>query len=260
VGLSGEDAVDGDFEAILSGLNELPYSVTTTGTGMISATLIGNALTVSGSFSGLSFDFDPNVAGGAHLHLGMAGAIAFPLTTDLNDDLRGGTFNAADNTFEVTTEQAVALMARGIYVNTHTVDFGGGELRGQLVPSGADDYNVAYLLGANETPAVRTSATGAVILERTGNNIVVTGSFGGLMGGVATDIAGGTHVHLGVAGRNGAVAISLSLTIGGDTTSAVLLADDNSFELTSEQAAAFDNGELYVNIHSNAVRSGELRG
>jgi hypothetical protein len=263
VGLSGEDAVDGDFEAILSGLNELPYPVTTTGTGMISATLIGNVLTVSGFFSGLSSDFDLNVAGGAHLHLGMAGmggAIAFPLTTDLNDDLRGGTFNAADNTFEVTTEQAVALVARGIYVNIHTVDFGGGELRGQLVPSGADDYNVAYLLGANETPAVRTSATGAVILERTGNNIVVTGSFGGLMGGIATDIAGGAHVHLGVAGRNGPVAISLSLTIGDDMTSAVLLADDNSFELTPEQAAAFDNGGLYVNIHSNAVRSGELRG
>jgi hypothetical protein len=261
--LNSEDVMDGDFEAMLSGLNELPCAVTTTGRGSVSATLSGNTLTVSGSFSNLSSDFDPSVAGGAHLHLGMAGmagGVAFLLTTDLEDDMRGGTFNAADNTFDVTTEQANALIARGIYVNIHSVDFAGGELRGQLVPVGADDYNVAYLLGANETPAVRTSAIGAVILERTGNNVVITGSFGGLMGNVATDIAGGAHIHMGVAGRNGPVSIPLSLTIGDDMTSAVLLAGDNTFEMTPEQAEAFDNGGLYLNIHSDAVRSGELRG
>lgn len=262
-GMNSEDAMDGDFEAMLSGLNELPCAVTTTGRGMVSATLIGNTLRVSGSFSNLSSDFDPNVAGGAHLHLGMAGmngGIAFQLTTELEDDLRGGTFNAADNTFEVTTEQATSLMARGLYINIHTLGFAGGELRGQLVPTGADDYKVAYLLGVNETPAVRTPAIGAVILERTGNNVVVSGSFGGLMGDVATDIAGGAHIHMGVAGRNGPISIPLNLTIGDDMTSAVLLADDNTFELTTEQAEAFDNGGLYLNIHSDAVRSGELRG
>lgn len=259
----GDCAGRNNFTAFLSGLNELPCPVTTTGSGMVSATLEGNTLTVSGSFSGLTSDFDPNVAGGAHLHTGVAGmggGIAFLLTTDLDDDLRGGTFNAADNVFELTNEQVVDLRARGIYINIHTVDFGGGELRGQLVPSGADDYNVAYLLGVNEVPAVMTPAVGAVILERTGNTITVSGGFSGLMGTVATDIIGGAHIHTGVAGRNGGVIIPLNLSIGADMTSAVLMADANTFELTDEQVEAFDNGALYVNIHSNAVRSGELRG
>ncbi|TXF91527.1 CHRD domain-containing protein [Neolewinella aurantiaca] len=261
---AGQQAMmDGDFEAALSGLNELPSPVTTTGRGMVTATLTGTTLTVSGSFSGLISDFDPTVAGGAHLHLGMAGEagpVAFLLTTDLDDDLRGGSFSAGDNTFELTDDEVQALTDRGIYVNIHSVDFGAGELRGQLLPAGADDYNVAYLLGANEVPSVITPAAGALLLERTGTTITVSGSFSGLTGTIATDIAGGAHIHTGVAGRNGEVIIPLNLTIGDDMKSATLEAADNVFELTPEQVEAFDNGGLYVNIHSNAARSGELRG
>ncbi|WP_020569073.1 CHRD domain-containing protein [Neolewinella persica] len=260
---TGDDCDDFAFQANLSGLNEAPCPVTSTGSGMMTATLTGRILTVSGSFSGLTSDFDPNVAGGAHIHLGMAGSnggIAFLLTSTLDDDLRGGTFPAEDNQFELTDEQIDILRQRGLYVNIHTLDFGGGELRGQLVPSGADAYKVAYLLGVNEVPAVVTTAGGAVIVERDGNEITVSGSFSGLMGTIATQIAGGAHLHIGIAGRNGGVAFPLSMNINDDMDGATFSADDNVFTLDDDQLAALAGDMFYVNVHSSAVLSGEIRG
>ncbi|MFK8161042.1 MAG: CHRD domain-containing protein [Lewinella sp.] len=260
---TGDDCEDFAFQANLSGLNEAPCPVTSTGTGMVTATLTGRVLTVSGSFSDLTSDFNSNIAGGAHIHLGMAGAnggIAFLLTSMLDENLRGGTFPAEDNQFELTDGQIDTLRQRGLYVNIHTVDFGGGELRGQLIPSGADAYKVAYLLGVNEVPAVVTQAGGAVILEREGNEITVSGSFSGLMGPVATQIAGGAHLHLGIAGRNGPVAFPLVLDLNDDMTGATLSAEDNVFTLDDDQLSALAGDMIYVNIHSSAVMSGELRG
>ena len=260
---TGDDCNGTGFTASISGLNEMPCPVTTTGNGSLTATLFGNTLTVSGEFSDLTSDFDADVAGGAHLHAGMAGqngGIAFLLTTDLDDDLRGGRFLATDNVFQLSNQQVALLQARGLYVNIHTTDFGGGELRGQLVPGGASGYKVAYLSGANEVPAVVSPAGGSVIVERNGNTITLSGSFSGLTGTIATEILGGAHIHTGLAGRNGPVAFPLNLEINGDSTAATLMADDNVFVLNAAQLAALDNDMLYVNVHSSAVLSGELRG
>lgn len=261
--LTGDDCGDTEFIATLSGLNEMPCPVTTTGQGSLSASLVGNTLTVMGEFSGLTSDFDPNVAGGAHLHNGLAGqngGIAVRLTTDLDADLRGGRFLASDNVFDLTDEQVTTLRERGLYVNIHTLSFGGGELRGQIVPAGADDYKVAYLLGVNEVPAVITTAGGSVVVEREGNTITLSGSFSGLSGPIATQILGGAHLHLGIAGRNGPVQFPLNMEISADMTAATFEADSNVYVLTDEQLAALDDEMFYVNVHSSEVLSGELRG
>ena len=264
--LTGEDCGvmgENNFVAVLNGINELPCPVTTTGFGNVTAMLNGNTLSVAGDFGGLTSDFDPNVAGGAHLHTGMAGTggpVVFRLTTDLDDDLRGGSFSADANSFELTDEQVAAVRARGIYVNIHSLDHPAGEIRGQLVPAGADDYRAAYLLGVNEVPAVVTPAIGAVIVERYGDSIVVSGSFSGLMDTVATAIAGGAHIHMGIAGRNGPVIIPLTLDLNDDRTGATLMAAANTFAVDEAMQMAMRNDMLYVNIHSGAVPSGELRG
>ena len=79
----GDDSMNGDttgvneFTAYLNGSQELPCPVTTTGSGLVTASLDGNTLTVSGSFTGLESDFDPSVAGGgAHLHAGWPEKVA----------------------------------------------------------------------------------------------------------------------------------------------------------------------------------------
>ena len=259
----GDCPGDNDFVATLSGLNELPCPVTTTGFGEVTATLEGNTLTVTGSFANLTSDFDADVMGGAHIHTGMAGMggpITYLLDTDVDADLRGGSFSAANNTFELSDDEVETLRARGFYVNIHTEDFGGGEIRGQIVPSGADGYRAAYLLGVNEVPAVISPAIGAVIIERTGNEITLSGAFSGLEGTIATQIAGGAHIHVGIAGRNGPVIIPLNMEISDDMTAATFEADSNTYTLTEEQVAAMGNDMLYVNIHSSEVISGEIRG
>ena len=126
------------FGANLSGQNEIPQPVTSTGIGNIQLELTNDQLVVTGGFSNLSSDFDSSeaVAGGAHLHLGDAastGGIDIILNTVVDDDLRGGVFLPGQNRFTITEEQRNALLNGDFYVNLHTVDNAAGELRGQLL-------------------------------------------------------------------------------------------------------------------------------
>lgn len=108
------------FTATLSGANEVP-PVTTSATGTVTATLDGTALSLSGSFSGLSGN--PTAA---HIHSGDAGSNG-PVIVALNVD--GGTLGL---THTLTAEQVTALTEGRVYVNVHTAANAGGEIRGQL--------------------------------------------------------------------------------------------------------------------------------
>jgi len=62
------------------------------------------------------------------------------------------------------------------------------------------------------------------------------------------------HIHLGAAGANGPVIVSLSKN--GDGQWIV----PSSAKFTDEQYAAYRTGGLYVNVHSSAHPGGEIRG
>lgn len=119
---------DNEFRANLSGNEEVP-SVATTGTGMAMATLDPNTMTlnVSGTFSGLS---SPTSA--AHIHAGRRGEngdVVFPLTVVAEGD---GTSGTLEGEFTLTRDQVDTLREGGYYVNVHTPNNPGGEVRGQL--------------------------------------------------------------------------------------------------------------------------------
>ena len=103
------------------------------------------------------------------------------------------------------------------------------------------------LTGAEEVPPVNTSGSGS-------------GSFriaedGTVSGSVKTEGVQGTmaHIHQGAKGQNGPVIIPL--TKNGDTYTA-----PQGAKLTPAQLQAFKSGGLYVNVHSNAHKGGEVRG
>jgi hypothetical protein len=103
------------------------------------------------------------------------------------------------------------------------------------------------LTGAEEVPPVSTAGTGS-------------GSFriaddGNISGSVTTKDVPGTmaHIHLGARGKNGPVIVPL--TKNGDTYSV-----PEGKQLTSAQLQAFKEGNLYVNVHSNQHKGGEVRG
>ncbi|WP_397446034.1 CHRD domain-containing protein [Polaribacter sp. R77954] len=250
-----------DFTATLSGVQENPVALTTA-YGEVNATLSGNTLIVTGSFAGLTSDFDATVAGGAHIHKAIAGrngGVELLLTTTISGDLRSGTYEAADNTFTLTTDQIAALNARELYVNIHSVDFPGGELRGQLLPN-SDNYLQANLSGTHEVPSINTEANGNLVFELSGDVLTVSGSFDDLTGDVAVSVAGGAHIHDAVAGRNGGVVFVLDLTLDADNKGAIIEASKNAFTLDAAQKATLLADGNYINVHSTTFMSGELRG
>ena len=248
------------FRAHLSGANEVP-TVTSGASGQIQAELLGDSLYVSGRFDDLESMVATNIAGGLHLHLGLAGEngpVAIPLNADLDDDMMGGTVPVANNTFVLTADQKTALNARGMYVNIHTTTNTGGELRGQLLPETQIVFH-GNLLGIFEVPSVSTTASGALKAELNGNQLTVSGSYAGLLGLLATDIAGGAHLHIGAAGTTGPVEFLLTPSLDLDLTAGAYAASDNTFTLDSAQVAALRARQVYANIHSGLYNSGELR-
>jgi len=251
--------IDSVFVAKLSGSQEVP-PIAGPASGSIRAVLAENTLTLTGEFSGLQAAFDINVLGGSHVHeayAGSNGGIEFNLVPTIPDaDSLAGTFEAEDNTIILDPDQIEALLARRLYVNIHTKAFPGGELRGQLLPE-ADEQFEALLFGSNEVPPIMSMGSGHVMLELEGDSLFVSGSFSGLES--PFNDAVGAHLHLGFAGQNGGVEIPLNPVIVSDT-SGFFAVESNRFELTMDQKMALMQNQLYVNIHSANIPSGELRG
>jgi hypothetical protein len=111
----------------------------------------------------------------------------------------------------------------------------------------AGDLKV-HLTGSEETPPVTTTASGTgtfkIAADKSVSGMIKTTGIEGTM----------AHVHLGAAGENGPVIIKL--TQGGDGVWSV----PADTKLTDDQYAAFMAGKLYVNVHSAANKSGEIRG
>ncbi len=104
------------------------------------------------------------------------------------------------------------------------------------------------LTGANETPPVKTAATGSgsitVNADKTVSGTIVTT---GLVATVA-------HIHLGAEGKKGPVVISLVKS--GESGWSV----PSGSRLTDEQYASYKAGNFYVNVHTAENKDGEIRG
>lgn len=255
---------DAVFTARLFGATE-PGSVITDATGMVIAELRGSKLVLSGSFSGLTSGVATEIAGGVHIHsapAGSEGGVVFVVNNTLSNMNMSGVFTSSQNNLDINADQIAMLFERGLYVNVHTANFPGGEIRGQLVPEANATY-FTRLEGFNERDAdgpVRTEAWGAVIVERRKSEITLSGSFAGLGSNLATEIAGGVHIHEAMVDGTGPVRFIVDTMIGDDNRSGMFHASVNTFELESSVATALNMGKLYVNVHSQEYMAGEIRG
>jgi hypothetical protein len=130
------------FEAILRGANVAPAAVETDATAVATAVLVGNTLTVVGSFTGLGSalrDIDETPEDpGIHIHPGARGETnpyLFGLSAVLNADGRSGIFSGR---FTLTDDQVAMLRSGRIYIDIHTRDHVGGEVRDQMRAGGPD--------------------------------------------------------------------------------------------------------------------------
>ena len=136
------------FDTTLSGLNEVPPAIPSTGSGFATVDLTGNLLTVNVTFADLAA---PVAAG--HIHccsapgtnigvaVGFSGLPAatsgtFMQTFDLTDAAvysAGFLNNFGGGTAAGAQAALIAGMSGGLaYVNLHNSVFPGGEIRGQL--------------------------------------------------------------------------------------------------------------------------------
>jgi hypothetical protein len=124
-----------------------------------------------------------------------------------------------------------------------------GGLLASLAASVAFGADVKVTLaGSQEVPPVTTSATGSGTItikdDKTVSGSVTTK---GVVGVAA-------HIHIAPAGKNGPPVITLTKTSDNEWTV------PEGSTLTAEQYKAFQEGNLYVNVHSAANKGGEIRG
>ena len=120
-------------------------------------------------------------------------------------------------------------------------------LTGWASASMAEAVNVS-LSGDQEVPAVKTAASGSGTFQ-INDDKTVSGSVQ-----VSGMDAVAAHIHQAAAGQNGPVIIPLSK--GSNNEWSV----GSGAKLSDEQYKVFKDGGLYVNVHSKAHQSGEIRG
>jgi hypothetical protein len=116
-------------------------------------------------------------------------------------------------------------------------------------PALAETMNFkASLSGTEEVPPTQTSGKGDVTatFDSASKKLSWKGSYSGLSGPATA-----AHFHTGEKGKNGGVAIPIA-------PAASPL--EGSATLNEQQAADLMAGKLYVNVHTEANKAGEIRG
>ncbi len=111
----------------------------------------------------------------------------------------------------------------------------------------------ADLSPQNVVPPVHTRASGFAVAVLHGHRLDVLGSFLALSSPVARELRGGAHIHQGGPSDNGPILYSLQ--VDGSIAGSIR----GTFQLTADQVKALEAGDLYVQIHSEQHKPGEMR-
>ena len=232
---------DMTYNVNLSGSQEVPaVNTMSMATAVVEIDEDLPAFSVSVDVSGLT-----DVTG-VHVHDGgidMNGPVAFPLT-----DAGDGTYVLAET--NISPSNLDALTNGEWYLNVHTTANPNGEVRGQIVPDTTAVVTFS-LSGSQSVPAVDTMAMGSgyALFDTTNNSV-------SLVAVTTLENATMAHIHSGFAGENGDVVVTL---VESETTAGVWMTD-GSVALDEATASQLLAGGHYVNIHSEAFASGEIRG
>ena len=223
--------------ARLSGVQEVSQNTSAAvGLGAISIDPVTKLADVTLTFSGVT----PT---GAHIHSGAIGAngpIIFSLGTP------GATGYAASGLL-FSDAQLSEFRAKGQYFNIHSAAFPGGEIRGQM----GYQVRIASMTGAQENPPVATASTGIgfAAYDPETKNVFAQLTVAGFTPSAA-------HLHRGVTGVNGAIIVGLQQ----NATNAQTWATAGLVPLADADATLLITQGLYLNAHSAAFPTGEVRG
>ncbi|BCX05447.1 MAG: hypothetical protein KatS3mg053_3385 [Candidatus Roseilinea sp.] len=229
------------YRAELSGANELPTPIATAATGLASLVLdsLTNALTYK-----IVTDSMTSTVTGMHIHTGTiteTGGIAFNL------DLSG------TGVVTLTNDQVYRLTTGGYYINVHTTDHPGGEIRGQIYPVAVSDRYFGAMTGARESPPVTTTASGSAFFVLDVNRTELSYK---ILINTAAPVVTAVHIRRGAPGQNGPILYTLysSTSAFGPGTLA------GKIGITPGDLNCLLLNMLYVNVQTVAYPAGEIRG
>jgi hypothetical protein len=111
------------------------------------------------------------------------------------------------------------------------------------------------LSGLAEVPANPSEGTGTFNVVLSGNVLQLYGDFSDLSNPFT-----GAHIHRGEAGVNGGVAHGLTTELSNENLSGQWEASENVFTMEQDDIDLLMAGDLYVNVHSQLLPAGEIRG
>jgi CHRD domain/Secretion system C-terminal sorting domain len=225
--------------AVALGANEVP-AVTTTASavGSFSVSKASGKVDYKIVANGLS-----GAITGAHIHYGNPGATG-PVAQAL---VVNG--NVISGSFAVTTALFDSIFSGSAYLNIHTAANPNGEIRGQVYYQGDGISFDGLIEGAQENPAVTTTAKGAMFASI--RTTLDTLDYRIQVSGLTPNAA---HFHGGLAGANGAVIVNLT------PVSAFPNLYAGKVAMTPALITALSKDSLYANFHTTANAGGEIRG
>ena len=232
---------DYTFLASMSGENESPV-VVTDGLGLAAVHYTGGQLSIDidAQLTGLSSEIT-----GAHLHIGTPG-VNGPVIVDLDPYLEG---NRISGSIDMTFENLIEIFSGNVYINVHTTNNPGGEIRGQLngLPGVTFD---GWMSSSQEVPFATSQASGLAVatIFPGPTDIAIWMLADGVSGTINS-----AHLHNAPLQQNGGVVYDLSDDLVGNS----LL---NLGVIPAGVLSALLSGDIYINAHTAAFPSGELRG
>lgn len=243
------------LSAALNGASERPNPVTTPGTGFGSFRIDGDKMMFEVVYTNLT-----SQANAAHIHGAANASGSAGVLIDLGPYVIGsfGTRGALAGLITLTAAQKALILGGQTYVNIHTGNNPGGEIRGHI----ASVLMSASLNGNNERPnSVPTDGLGQGTLLLVGNRLWFDVTYRNL--GAPSTAA---HIHAPASQFTSAgVRVDLAAFHGGPfgTTSGSLVGvttlNASTVAGTHDIGNVID-GMSYINVHSTNFTAGEIRG
>jgi len=232
----------------LSARFEIPAPIGRAETGMAMLDLYSDSTLVYNiTVTGLASN---DVVNAAHIHVGNAisnGAVIVDFRPTFTSGSARGTVNVRKS-FSDSLINATA----DFYVNVHSTQVASGIIRGQFENPVTFATDVA-LSGANEVPAVITTATGLALIRLTTNKTLFARITINAL--EATDALTAAHIHTGAAGTNGGVIVPLA-----SSAADFVLPFLRIPSISDANIALIQTGLVYVNVHSTVRPGGVVRG
>jgi hypothetical protein len=225
--------------------NTPPAGRTETGSANIKL-LSDNSITYTIAVVGLA---SGDALTAAHIHVGDVisnGGVVLGFSPTFSGSNASGTLTNIRSSFIDSLKDNV----NELYFNVHSTQVPGGLVRGQL-NTNVEMAEFVTLSGANEVPAVTTTATGTALIRITSEKKIYTKvTISNLEAG---DALTASHIHKAAAGANGGVIL-------GFYASAADFGTVKVSTLTDALYTSIKTDAVYVNAHSTAHPGGIVRG